>query len=273
MISVIIPAHDEARFIGACLQALFASDALAVPVEVIVVANGCTDATAGIARSFAATARDAGWSLTVLDLPGLGKPGALNAGDRAARYPARVYLDADVVVDPGLMAGLWAHLDRAAPAFASGRVRITGKGAVARAYARLWARLPFMVRGVPGCGVYAVNAPGRARWGDFPPVISDDTYVRLHFAPAERHLAEAGYDWPVAEGFAALVRVRRRQDAGVVEIARAYPSLLANDDKRPLGHGAALRLALSDPIGFLAYGGVALAVRIVPAPKAWSRGR
>ena len=138
------------------------------------------------------------------------------------------------------------RLDRGAPAYASGRVRITGQGRVARAYARLWARLPFMACGVPGCGVYAVNGPGRARWGDFPPVISDDTYVRLHFAPAERHLADAGYDWPVAEGVAALVRVRRRQDAGVAEIARDDPALLANDDKRPLGIAA--RCALRCPI-------------------------
>jgi len=135
------------------------------------------------------------------------------------------------------------------------------------------ARLPFMARGVPGCGVYAVNGPGRARWGDFPPVISDDTYVRLQFTPAERRLADAGYDWPVAEGIDALIRVRRRQDAGVEEIARDYPALLAHDDTQRLSAADKLRLALSDPIGFLVYGGVAVAVKLLPAPKDWSRGR
>jgi len=273
MISVIIPAHNEAPLIAASLEALFASDALPGQVEAIVVANGCTDTTAAIARGLEGAARAAGWGLTVLDLPGMGKPGALNAGDRAARYPARVYLDADVTVERGLMAALWVCLDRAAPAYASGRVRITGQGRVARAYARLWARLPFMARGVPGCGVYAVNGPGRARWGDFPPVISDDTYVRLQFTPAERRLADAGYDWPVAEGIDALIRVRRRQDAGVEEIARDYPALLAHDDTQRLSAADKLRLALSDPIGFLVYGGVAVAVKLLPAPKDWSRGR
>ena len=57
MISVIIPAHDEERLIAACLQALFASDPLPGPVEAIVVANGCTDATAGIARGLRARRR------------------------------------------------------------------------------------------------------------------------------------------------------------------------------------------------------------------------
>jgi len=273
MISVILPAHNEAALIGGCLAALLASDAVAVPVEVIVVANGCTDDTVKVARGFAQEAQTRGWGFTVLDLPGLGKPGALNAGDAAAAFPARVYLDADVTVSPTLLAGLWAVLDRDAPAYASGKVRITGQGATARAYARLWSRVPFMSDGVPGCGLFAVNGPGRARWDAFPPIISDDTYVRLQFAPDERHLVDAPYDWPIAEGLAALVRVRRRQDAGVAEIERLFPDCLQNDDKRRLGPGGKLALALADPIGFMTYTGVALAVKILPAPKDWSRGR
>lgn len=273
MISVIIPAHDEARLIGGCLRALLASQPLPVPVEVIVVANGCTDDTAAQAQGFAGQAAAQGWGMTVLDLPGMGKPGALNAGDRAARYPARVYLDADVTVSKGLLAGLWAALDRADPAYASGRVRITGQGATARRYARTWAKVPFMAQGVPGCGLFAVNGAGRARWQEFPSIISDDTFVRLHFAPAERHLIDAPYDWPITEGFAALVKVRRRQDAGVAEIARDHPALLANDDKLPLGAVGKIGLALADPLGFLTYTGVAVAVRLAPAPKGWSRGR
>lgn len=273
MISVIIPAHNEAALIGDCLRALLASDPLAVPVDVIVVANGCTDDTVRIAEGFADQARAKGWGFEVLDLPGLGKPGALNAGDAAAAHPARAYLDADVTVAPGLMAALWRTLDRAEPAYASGSVRITGQGATARRYARFWSRVPFMCSGVPGCGLFAVNGPGRARWGVFPPIISDDTYVRLLFAPEERHLADAPYDWPIAEGFRALIKVRKRQDVGVEEIARLYPDCLANDDKQTLGAQGKMVLALRDPLGFLTYAGVALAVRLSPAPRDWSRGR
>ena len=273
MISVIIPAHNEAALIGDCLSALLASDPVAVPVEVVIVANGCTDATAEIAEEYRRQADARGWDFTVLDLPALGKPGALNAGDAAARHPARVYLDADVTVSPALLAGLWQVLDREAPAYASGRVRITARGATSRRYARLWARLPYMAQGVPGCGLFAVNAAGRARWQDFPPIISDDTYVRLLFRPEDRHLVDAPYDWPIAEGVRALVKVRRRQDAGVAEIAQRYPALLANDDKLPLGARGKLSLAIHDPFGFLTYTGVALAVKLLPAPKDWSRGR
>src|SRR5699024_7140614 len=43
-LAIIIPAANEAERIGACLEALAASDDPGTHVEVIVVANGCTDA-------------------------------------------------------------------------------------------------------------------------------------------------------------------------------------------------------------------------------------
>lgn len=271
--AIIIPAHNEAALIGACLDAVIASGDVPGGVEIVVAANGCTDATVLEAEARRAGVEARGWALGVLNLPGLGKPGALNAADAQTQADVRVYLDADVTVSKDLIPQLWDILCKPGPRYASGKVKIRGKSAFSRLYARLWARVPFMAKGVPGCGLFAVNGEGRARWAEFPPIISDDTFVRLQFTPAERHLATAPYDWPIAEGFARLLRVRRRQDAGVAEIEAQYPQILENDDKLPLGKGGALRLALSDPLGFAAYGAVALGVRLMPAPKDWSRGR
>ena len=63
-------------------------------LDVIVVANGCTDDTAKVAASF-------GPAVRVLSIPVASKREALVAGDRAARSFPRVYVDADVELGRG----------------------------------------------------------------------------------------------------------------------------------------------------------------------------
>lgn len=274
-LSVVIPANNEAGWIAGCLGALFASAPVACTggAEVVVVANGCTDRTAAIAQGFATQAAEAGWDLQVLDLPAIGKPGALNAGDRAATGAMRMYLDADVRVSPELVPQLVAALSREVATYASGRPLVApARSAVTRAYARFWQRLPFAQSPAPGFGLFAVNAAGRARWGEFPGIISDDTFVRLQFSPSERVECPATYDWPMIEGFRALVKVRRRQDAGVAEIARLHPGLLEREGKPGLGPGRLVAMALRDPLGFGTYAFVSVAVRLKRG-SGWARGR
>ena len=86
--SVIVPAHNEARVIGRLLGPLV-SDAAPDELNVIVVANGCTDNTADVAASFGPLVR-------VLSIPVPSKREALVAGDKAARGFPRIYADADV---------------------------------------------------------------------------------------------------------------------------------------------------------------------------------
>ena len=275
MLSLIVPASNEEALIGGCLEALAASEGPGVPVELIVVANGCTDRTVEVAEGLRGAIEARGWRYQVIDRARGGKLAALNAGDLiAAPGGMRAYVDADVTVSPGLLAEVVTLLNREAPAYASGQVRIVGgPGFASRAYARLWAEVPFMKNSVPGCGFFAVNAAGRARWEAFPDVISDDMFARLQFAPEERHQARAGYDWPIADGFARLVRVRRRQDAGVVQIHQLYPDLAAHEDKGRMGLRGLARLGLRDPVGLAVYVAVALRVRLGRQGADWSRGR
>lgn len=274
VLSVIIPASNEAGYIGACLSALFASTRVPGGAEAIVVANGCRDETAAFARMHLPEAEVAGWRFSVIERAEGGKPGALNAGDAAARGEMRAYLDADVIVSPDLMAQLVLALSVEAPRYATGWAEIPrARSAVTRAYARFWQTLPFAQSAAPGYGLFAVNAAGRTRWGRFPDIISDDTFVRLQFAPSERIGCRASYSWPMIEGFAALVRVRRRQDAGVVQIAKRFPGLLAREAKQKLGGRALLRRAVADPVGFAVYAAVSLAVKGKRGGGAWVRGR
>jgi glycosyltransferase involved in cell wall biosynthesis len=280
-LSVIIPANNEAGFLGACLEALLAQEPLASrlapDVEIIVVANACVDATVAVAQGFAPRAAVRGWRMIVLDLAEGSKPNALNQGDAIATGDVRVFLDADVVMQPRLLGELLEILgDRAKPGYASGRLVVApARSWVTRSYARIWSRLPFNTDCVPGAGLFAVNAAGRRRWGAFPAIISDDTFVRLNFRPEERLGAPAAYTWPMVEGFANLVRVRRRQNIGVEEVAQLYPELMANDDKPPMAFSRLVRLIAQDPIGCGVYAAVALAVRLPrrQTGERWSRGR
>jgi glycosyltransferase involved in cell wall biosynthesis len=270
VLSLIIPASNEEGWIGRCLEAVAASDPVPGGLEVIVVANGCRDRTAEVARGFAE--RLAG--LQVLDLMQGSKPGALNAGDQAAKGACRAYLDADCVLTAPVLAALAEALARDDAIYAGATPRVPpARSWITRAYARFWRSLPFNRTVAPGYGLYAVNAAGRARWGEFPSIISDDTFVRLQFQPKERVQVAATYDWPMVEGFAALVRVRRRQDAGVRELAALQPALMAREGKPQLGAGGLIALALRDPAGFAVYAAVSATVRLRPGGRTFTRGR
>lgn len=275
-LSVLIPASNEEALIGDCLNSLLRSDWSGDDsVEVVVISNGSTDSTCSVAKSYMPEFAKKGWELKVLERAQGGKLEALNAGDHVAQAGSRVYLDADVHIAPSLLDRLFTALDTHEPRYASGQLEISQPESwVTRAYARVYAKVPFMQVGVPGAGLFAVNAAGRLRWGDFPDIISDDTFVRLSFQPNERVGVDAPYTWPLVEGWSNLVRVRRRQNAGVDEIKARYPHLLDNDDKPDFPLTEKLKLAARDPIGFAIYSGVALAVRVAPGQTStWSRGR
>jgi glycosyltransferase involved in cell wall biosynthesis len=89
MISVIIPAHNEERYLEQTLGALQHQNY--GWFEVIVVANGCTDRTREIARGRC-------HRLIVLSERNLGM--ARNLGARMARGEILLFLDADTILEP-----------------------------------------------------------------------------------------------------------------------------------------------------------------------------
>lgn len=109
MISVIIPAHNEEDYLGATLEALRRQGH---PwFEVIVVANGCSDTTAEVARGYCDR-------LIVLSQKGLGL--ARNLGARMASGELLVFLDADTILQPGALRDIAQTF---APDAAAGTVR------------------------------------------------------------------------------------------------------------------------------------------------------
>jgi glycosyltransferase involved in cell wall biosynthesis len=273
--SVIIAANNEEDYIGACLDALLAQETPAGVLDVIVVANACTDRTEDIVEDAVALFRERGWELRCLHRLAPGKVGALNVGDAAAKGVLRAYLDADVICSPALLGQLRKALAESRPLYATGTLRVMpARSWITRHYARFWQQLPFVKSGAVGVGLFAVNAAGRQRWNVFPDIISDDTFVRLHFPPTDRIEVDAAYNWPMIEGWIGLVKVRRRQDAGVREIYVSYPYLKENEAKTRLGLWGMVRLAVRYPTSFAVYALIQLIVKARQGSSStWTRGR
>src|SRR5256885_9696710 len=89
MISVIVPAHNEEHYLGKTLEALQRQTYRWF--ETIVIANGCSDHTADMARGRCQR-------LIVLSQKSLGV--ARNLGARMAKGQMLLFLDADTVLEP-----------------------------------------------------------------------------------------------------------------------------------------------------------------------------
>ncbi len=102
-ISVIIPAHNEQRYLGACLDSVAAAAArVALPVETVVVLNRCTDGTEAVARAQGAiVAREDARNLARIR----------NAGARCATGDVLVTLDADSRMSANMLAEIRRKLD------------------------------------------------------------------------------------------------------------------------------------------------------------------
>lgn len=183
MISVIIPAYNEGRVIGRLLGRLVAS-AHPGELDVIVVANGCTDDTVAVATAFGSPVR-------VLSIASASKPQALTAGDQAARGFPRVYLDADVEIGAEDLRAMEKELQRAGilAAAPEREFAMAGRSWVVRWFYDVWTRLPEVRRGLFGRGVIAISEEGHDRVTTLQPVIADDLAVSLAFTPDERAIA------------------------------------------------------------------------------------
>jgi hypothetical protein len=207
--SVVIPAHDEEKVLPRLLAGL--DDPR---LEVVVVANGCSDATAEVAR--AAGAR-------VVELAEGSKIAALDAGDGAASVFPRAYVDADVEVSSATLLAVADRLTRGPELVASPRLvlDLTGATPLVRAYYSVWQVSAFRREGHIGSGIYALARDGRSRFGAFPRVIGDDRFVQGLFAARERATVDAEFTVRPPRTLRALVERGARIAAGNRELERA----------------------------------------------------
>jgi cellulose synthase/poly-beta-1,6-N-acetylglucosamine synthase-like glycosyltransferase/peptidoglycan/xylan/chitin deacetylase (PgdA/CDA1 family) len=102
-VSVIVPAYNEEAGIRATLDSLAASRH---PIEIIVVDDGSTDATAAIVQQLIDRPPPGMPPLRLVRQPNSGKPVALNTGVAHARGDILILLDGDTVFEPDTIAWL-----------------------------------------------------------------------------------------------------------------------------------------------------------------------
>jgi len=239
MISVVVPAHNEANVIERCLRSLVEGSA-DEELEIIVVCNGCTDRTADVAQS-------SGVPVSVIDTPTPSKANALNEGDRAASGFPRFYVDADIVVSPGALSKVAEVLRQGTALIAAPgmQVNLAGCSWLVRAYYAVWTRLPYTASGMTGSGFYGLSSQGRGRFDRFPDIISDDGYVHTLFEPRERAtVEECWFMVRPPRRLVDLIRVKTRVHCGRYELFAQYPERRRNDRR---GYKTAILRLLSQP--------------------------
>ena len=215
--SVVVPAHDEEAVIARLLRALREGTEPG-RLDVVVACNGCTDATADVARAEGAR---------VVEVATASKIAALDAGDGAATAFPRVYVDADVVVTG-------ATVERLAAALAEPGVLCVAPPLVAesagrpwpvRSFYAVWPEIPYMRDRHVGSGVFAMSAEGRGRFDRWPAIVNDDLFARALFTRTERRVV-GSEPFVVQAPYStrALIKRRARVHAGNMQAA-THPDL------------------------------------------------
>ena len=157
MISFVVPAYNEERWLGPTLAAIHAA-ALATgePYEIVVADDGSTDGTAAIAESGGAR---------VVRVHNRQIAATRNAGARAAAGEFLVFVDADTRVDAALVAEALAAL-RGGAVGGGAPVRLDRAPGWAHAFMRAFVPLYFrLARWAAGCFVFCTRVAFEAAGG------------------------------------------------------------------------------------------------------------
>ncbi|WP_193163691.1 glycosyltransferase [Microbulbifer hainanensis] len=171
--TVIIPACNEETTILPLLAGL-AEGIERHRFQVIVACNGCGDRTVELVRRHHP-------DVTCLDIPTPSKTNAINRAEALKPGFPRLYVDADIEIDSAAVLRLINLLrSRSTPTLVAPRaVPLTEKSSITvKWFYSAWQKTIFFRTQGFGSGVYGLNLSARQKFTEFPPIISDDGFVR-----------------------------------------------------------------------------------------------
>jgi glycosyltransferase involved in cell wall biosynthesis len=193
-------------------------------MRLVIADNGSTDGTVDLASTWAGRFEEAGHEAWVLHLPCGNKCAALNAADVVVEGLPRIYLDADVELTTNNCVSevLATFEEDSGVLMCSPQLRIAPCDTwVTRHWGRVWTQLPWVCNDAIGGGFYAVSPEGRRRWGRFPDLLSEDSFVQAQFRRHERRvLRSCHFLIRLPDGLRDLLTIRTRQLSGNRQLAR-----------------------------------------------------
>jgi glycosyltransferase involved in cell wall biosynthesis len=217
-VSIIIPAWNEETTISDCLNSIL-QQSFSGAMQLIIVANGCKDATISRTYDFRTALEERNIQFDVMQTPLNSKTNAINLGDTKACFGKRVYLDADVILSRNAIHEIYQALDVDTPRLVSPKAVFNSpKSVLCRCHLFVFENFPPMIDDVVGMGCYAVNAKGRSRWSRMPQLIADDGYVRSFFSKNERILLRNTYFSTSFPEFGQFFSVLERWHRGNMEL-------------------------------------------------------
>jgi biofilm PGA synthesis N-glycosyltransferase PgaC len=189
-VSICLPVHNGAAFLGAKVASLLAQDYPADKVEILIYCDGCTDETEAVARELAANTD--GQRIRVLVEPRrLGKPTAINVVRAAASGELMLLNDVRQPLSSNALGALAAAMADPTVGCATGSLVLAG-GAGSGVYWRYehWIRRQeSRFRGVVGM-TGAIAMTRRAELSPLPAdIILDDVWIPMQLALTGKRVA------------------------------------------------------------------------------------
>lgn len=229
-VSVILPVYNGERWMAAKLESILALNYPAELVEILVVSDGSTDATASIVGGFMGRAK-----IEFLAVPKRGKAAALNAAMARASGEILFFTDVRQQLQPDSLANLIACFADPQVGVASGELVIRAGAGLEEASVGLYWKYEKWIRkqlsrldsvlGATGC-IYAMR---RHLASPLPEgTLNDDMYLPLgaFFRGLRVVLDDSALAFDYPTPLASEFRRKVRTLAGVYQIVGFYPALL-----------------------------------------------
>lgn len=225
--SIIIPAYNEAACIQACLRPLLTLNGKRY--NIVVSCNGCTDATAELARAVSN-------QIYVIETNTASKIVALNNAEKLPLGFPRIYMDADVLMSStsieALLAAAVQHPEDTLIVPKSTMDLAQSSPWVKRFY-REWYRTDFINKAGFGCGVYMLGQQARAKFDEWPELVADDNFIRQFFPLDNIYICQAAVSLVKAPAsISQLIDIKARSKYGNIELDQSSLSV-TNEQTSP----------------------------------------